>query len=262
MSILEQIHSHRSIRKYKPDPVPEDVLNRILESGLRSSSSGNMQSYSIIVTRDQDLKKKLLLPHLQQSMVVEAPVLITFCADFHRIRRWVSLSGAPDSFDNFFSFQVGLIDAALVSQNVALAAEAEGLGICYLGSTLANGDQIGEILHLPPNVVPAVGFTLGYPAENPELRYRLPLNGMVHQETYQKIKDEDIVNLYQEKETRGWERYMKSARLRKLVQEHNVTNLAELYTAIKYTRANHQKISRNLISYLKKQQFMNNHDPE
>jgi nitroreductase len=262
MSVLEQIHSHRSIRKYKPDPVPEDVLNRILEAGLRSSSSGNMQSYSIIVTRDQKLRQKLLTPHLQQSMVVEAPLLITFCADFHRIRRWVALSGAPDSFDNFFSFLVGLIDAALVSQNVALAAEAEGLGICYLGSTLANGDQIGEILNLPPNVVPAVGFTLGYPAENPDLRYRLPLKGIVHHETYQEASDKDILNLYQEKETRGWERYMKSARLRKLVREHNVSNLAELYTAIKYTRSNHQKISRNLLSHLDKQQFMNNQPVE
>jgi nitroreductase len=262
MSVLDQIHSHRSIRKYQPDPVPDDVLNRILNAGLRSSSSGNMQSYSIIVTRDQKLKEKLLIPHLQQSMVVEAPVLITFCADFHRIRRWIALSKAPDSFDNFFSFLVGLIDAALVSQNVALAAEAEGLGICYLGSTLANGDQIGEILNLPPNVVPAVGFTLGYPAENPELRYRLPLDGIVHHETYQEPADEDIISLYQEKETRGWERYMKSSRLRKLVQKHAVTNLAELYTAIKYTRLNHQKLSRSLLSYLDKQQFMNNQNPE
>lgn len=262
MSVLEQIHSHRSIRKYKPDPVPENVLNRILNAGLRSSSSGNMQSYSIIVTRDQELRQKLLIPHLQQSMVVEAPVLITFCADFHRIRRWVALSEAPDSFDNFFSFLVGLIDAALVSQNVALAAEAEGLGICYLGSTLANGDQIGEILNLPPNVVPAVGFCMGYPAENPELRYRLPLAGIVHHESYQESSDEEIKNLYQEKEKRGWKRYMESSRLRKLVQEHNVSNLAELYTAIKYTRLKHQKTSQSLLTYLEKQQFMNNQGTE
>ena len=109
MPVINQIHKHRSIRKYKPDPVPEELLNEILEAGIRTSSSGHMQTYSIIVTRDRHLREKLLGPHLQQTMVIEAPVLRTFCADFHRMRRWLKINDAPDNFDNYFSFMVAAI---------------------------------------------------------------------------------------------------------------------------------------------------------
>ncbi len=126
MNVIEQIHQHRSIRKYKPDPVSDDIMDKILNAGIRTSSSGNMQTYSIIITRDPDLRKQLLEPHYHQSMVVNAPVLLTFCADFHRMRRWLYISDAPDNFDNYFSFMVGAIDAIMVSQTVALAAESLG----------------------------------------------------------------------------------------------------------------------------------------
>ncbi len=184
MTIINAIHQHRSIRKYKADPVSDELLTKILNAGLRASSSGNMQTYSIIVTRDLALRKRLYIPHKKQSMVLDAPVLLTFCADFHRMRHWLKISNAPDNFDNFMSFMVAAIDAILVSQNVALAAESEGLGICYMGSTLANCDEIGNILQLPNNVVPVVGFSLGYPDESPAPRDRLPLEGLVHYETY------------------------------------------------------------------------------
>ena len=116
MSILNQIHQHTSIRAYKPDPISENCLNEILEAGIRASSSGNMQTYSIIVTQDRSLREQLYIPHMEQSMVLDAPVLITFCADFHRMRHWLRLNNAPDNFDNFMSFMVGAIDAILVSQ--------------------------------------------------------------------------------------------------------------------------------------------------
>ena len=259
MSVIEQIHKHRSIRKYKPDPVSEELLNEILEAGIRTSSSGNMQTYSIIITKDEHLREQLLDSHLQQTMVVEAPVLITFCADFHRMRRWLEISNAPDNFDNYFSFMVAAIDVILVSQTVALAAESKGLGICYLGSTLANADQIGSILNLPDNVIPVVGFTLGYPAEDPELRDRLPASGLIHNEKYQSYSDEDIRKIYMEREVKGWQRYMQSKRLKELAEENNLENLAQLYTIVKYTKASHQAHSRKLLDYLFHQNFMNNH---
>lgn len=260
MKVLEQMHSHRSIRRYQPDPVSEETLREILEGGIRASSSGNMQAYSIIVTRDQELREQLLNAHFQQSMVLEAPVLLTFCADFNRMRRWLTLNNAPDNFDNLFSFLIGAIDALLVSQNVALAAESKGLGICYLGSTLSNADQIRKILQLPANVVPAAGFTLGHPAEDPDRRDRLPLDGLIHQETYQPYSDRDIKEIYREREIKGWERYLQSARLRSLVEEAGVTNLAELYTRVKYTRKSYQEISRRLLRTLEEAEFMH-HSP-
>ena len=258
MTVIDQIHQHRSIRKYKPDPVPDQILSEILEAGIRTSSSGNMQTYSIIVSRNPDLKAELLEPHMGQSMVVDAPIFLTFCADFHRMRRWLDLSQAPDNFDNFFSFMIAAIDAILVSQTVAMAAESRGLGICYLGSTLANADQIGEILDLPSNVVPVVGFSLGYPAEQPGLRDRLPSSGLIHWERYQQQADKTILKIYQDRETKGWDRYMRSEWLKKEVENSGVENLAQLYTIVKYTRESHQKFSNKLLQYLSKQEFMNN----
>ncbi len=256
--MLDFITQHRSIRRYKADPVPEALLTEILEAGIRASSSGNMQSYSIIITRDAALRQRLLEPHMQQRMVVEAPVLLTFCADFNRMRRWLAINEAADGFDNFMSFMVAAIDAVLVSQNVALAAEAHGLGICYMGSTLANGDQIGEILELPTAVFPVVGFSLGYPDESPNLRDRLPLDGLIHQETYQQYSDERIADIYRERETKGWKRYMSVPRLRKLVEESDVQNLAQLYSELKYSRESHQQFSQTVLTYLQKQGFMEN----
>jgi nitroreductase len=258
MSIIEAIHQHRSIRRYRPEPVPEDVLQAILAAGVRASSSGNMQTYSIIVTRDRALREQLYGPHMEQDMVLDAPILLTFCADFHRMRHWLRLSDAPDNFDNFMSFMIGAIDATLVSQNVALAAEAKGLGICYLGSTLANCDEIGRILCLPPNVVPVVGFSLGYPDEDPAPRDRLPLAGLVHEETYQDYSDERIREVYHEREVKGWERYMSFPELRQLIVESGVENLAQVYTAVKYTRQSHHAFSQRVLRYLTEQEFMNN----
>ncbi len=258
MPVIQQIINHRSIRKYKSDPVPEDLLQEILQAGIRTSSSGNMQTYSIIVTRDPKLRKDLLEPHMGQNMVVDAPVFLTFCADFNRMRRWLELSKAADNFDNFFSFMISAIDAILVSQTVALAAESRGLGLCYLGSTLANADEIGRILGLPANVVPVTGFSLGYPNEQPNLRDRLPLSGLVHWDTYQDYTDLEIRDIYSAREIKGWQRYMKSKWLRDQINENGIENLAQLYTEVKYTRDSHQDFSRKILAYLANQDFMAN----
>lgn len=256
METLETIHSHRSIRSYKPDSIEDDLLTEALEAGIRASSSGNMQTYSIIVTKDRDLREKLFIPHMEQNMVLDAPVLVTFCADFRRMRKWLRLSDAPDNFGDFFAFMVATIDATLVSQNVALAAESRGLGICYMGSTLANADQIGEVLELPAGVVPVVGFSLGWPDEDPAPRDRLPFSGLVHQETYQDCSDDEVRAIYRDRETAGWERYMNSPKLRQLIQESGVENLAQIYTVVKYTPEGQAEYSRRLLDYLERQGFL------
>lgn len=260
MPVIQQIHNHRSIRKYKSDPIPEELLHEILEAGIRTSSSGNMQTYSIIATRDPKLRAELLEPHLNQEMVVHAPVFLTFCADFNRMRRWVKLNQAADNFDNFFSFMIAAIDAILVSQTVALAAESRGLGLCFLGSTLANADLIGKVLKLPANVVPVTGFSLGYPDEQPDLRDRLPFSGLIHWETYQDYSENEIRDIYSDREIKGWQRYMKSKWLREKIEENQIENLAQLYTEVKYTRESHQGYSRKLLAYLANQEFMLNED--
>ncbi|WP_033543156.1 nitroreductase family protein [Planococcus sp. CAU13] len=258
MELTDVIHGHRSIRKYEDREISQDLLDEILEAGIRASSSGNMQTYSIIVTKDKGLREKLYNAHMEQSMVVDAPVLVTFCCDFNRMRKWLALNDAPVHFDNFMSLMIGSIDATLASQNVALAAENRGLGICYMGSTLANCDQIGELLSLPENVVPVVGFSLGYPAEDPAPRDRLPLEGIVHYEQYQDYSDDDILKIYEERNKKGWNRYMDIPKLKEMVEELGLKNLAQIYTIAKYTKESHTGFSQKVLGYLEKQNFMNN----
>jgi nitroreductase len=255
MDLFETIHGHRSIRSYKPDPIDSELLSKLLEAGTRASSSGNMQIYSIIVSQEPAMRERLFVPHMEQNMVLEAPAVLTFCADFRRMRKWLRINNAPDNFDDFFAFLVAAVDAILVSQNVALAAEAEGLGICYMGSTLANADQIGEILELPEGVMPVVGFSLGWPNEDPAPRDRLPLSGLVHHETYQDHSDDEIREIYRDRDKAGWDRYMSIPRLRELVEEHDVANLAQIYTVVKYTREGHAAYTRTVLDYLKTQGF-------
>jgi len=254
--VIDAMHAHRSIRRYRPDPVPEEILSEILEAGVRTSSSGNMQSYSIIVTGDRGLREKLYEPHMRQNMVLDAPLLLTFCADFHRMRRWLALSRAADNFDDFISFMIAAIDAVLVSQNVALAAEARGLGICYMGSTLVNAGQIARILELPDTVMPVVGFSMGWPDEDPAPRDRLPLDGLVHREVYRDYDDARIREIYLERETAGWNRYMAFPELKARVEAAGVENLAQIYTQVKYTRESHERFSDQLLQALHLQGFL------
>jgi len=257
MSVIDVARQHRSIRSYKPDAVPEEILNDCLETGIRASSSGNMESYSIIITRDPKRRGRLYKAHHEQKMVLEAPLLLTFCADFHRMRLWLGQNDAPDNFDNFMSFMVAAIDAVLVAQNIALAAESHGLGICYMGTTLASCREIGQILEVPKGVVPVTSFSLGYPNEDPPLRDRIPLSGLVHQETYRDYDRRRIEEVYRERETAGWNRYMSFPDLKRRIEKSGVKNLAQVYTIVKYTRDSHQAMSRQLQEYLTEQDFMN-----
>ena len=107
-------------------------------------------------------------------------------------------------------------------------------------------------------MVPVAGFSLGYPAEDPDLRDRLPASGLIHKEKYQSISDEKILDIYKEREGKGWQRYMQSKWLKESSQRSGVENLAQLYTTVKYTKPSHQGYSRKLLEYLSCQDFMNN----
>jgi len=256
-SIIEHIKGHRSVRSYLDKEVPEEILTEVLEAGLRASSSGNMQSMSIIVTREKAMKEKLFPLHFNQSMALEAPVLLTFCADFNRMKKWLTVSKAPQNFDNFMSFMIGSIDATLASQNCALAAESLGLGICYMGTTLASAHRIGEVLKLPKNVFPVVGFSLGYPSIKEEKKDRLSLAAIVHHEKYKDYSEEEISEIYKEREERGMKRYRSHPRLREVIDSSNAQNLAQVYTKVKYTRESHIEYSENILDYLDAQNFRN-----
>lgn len=247
---MSAIMNHRSIRKYKSDPIDESLLNDILLAGTRASTTGNMQVYSIIVTTDLDIKKQLAPCHFNQAMVTQAPVVLTFCADFNRFNKWCSQRKATPGYDNFLSFFTAAIDALLVAQNVCIAAEEEGLGICYLGTTTYTAERIIEILKLPKGVVPVTTVVVGYPEEVPELTDRLPLASVIHKEVYQDYSEGDIDQIYFAKESLPL--------THKLLQENNKETLAQIFTDNRYTKKDNVAFSKALLNVLEKQGFMNN----
>jgi nitroreductase len=247
--MFDTILNHRSIRKYTGDPVPDEILDYILEAGTRASTTGNMQAYSIVVTTDTALKEELAPCHFDQPMVKQAPVVLTFCADFNRFSKWCRLRDAEPGFDNFLSFFTAAIDALLVAQNVCVAAEDAGLGICYLGTTTYMADRIIEVLGLPAGVVPVTTVTLGYPDEHPGLTDRLPMEAVLHREKYRDYSDHDINRLYREKELINI--------YQEFVKENNKENLAQVFTDVRYKKDDNVLFSKSLLRVLERQGFMN-----
>jgi len=247
--MLNTIFNHKSIRKYKNTPVQDKDLNEILEAGTRASTTGNMQIYSIIVTRDEEMKKRLAPTHFNQPMATQAPVLLTFCADINRFNKWCEARNAEPGYDNFLWFTNAVIDAMLVAQNCCIAAEDKGLGICYLGTTTYTADKIIEILNLPIGVIPITTVVMGYADENPCLTDRLPLEAVVHYETYKDYTPADIDKLYAEKEN------LESTK--KLLEENKKETLAQIFTDNRYKKADNLHFSKVFFDVLKKQGFFN-----
>ncbi len=244
---MKAIIEHRSIRKYKNEPIAEELLNEVIEAGCRASTTGNMQVYSIINTVDPEVKKALAPTHFNQPMVTQAPNVLTFCADFNRFNKWCRQNNAVPGYDNFLSFMTAAIDALLVAQNVTIAAEDKGLGICYLGTVTYNADQIIEVLNLPKGVVPVATITMGWPDEMPEKADRLPLDAVLHQDTYNDYSEEKITELYALKES--------LEENKQFVKENEKESLAQVFTDVRYKKADNEFFSGKFLEVIRKQGF-------
>ena len=241
--------NRRTIRKYTEQDIPEELLNELLEVAARASNTGNMQLYSVVVTSDQSNKEKLAPAHFNQPMITTAPVVLTFCADANRFVKWAEQRKAEAGFDNLQTFIASTIDAMLFAQAFCDAAEENGLGICYLGTTAYNADKIIEALSLPRLVVPIVTVTVGYPAMPlPEQVERLPLAAVIHQEAYVDYTPDMIDELYGEKEALEVNK--------QFVKENNKETLAQVFTDVRYTKKNNEYFSEVLLKVLKDQGFM------
>ena len=246
--MIDILNQHRTVRKYTGQKIDSDLLNDLLEATCRASNTGNMQAYSIIVTTDEELKKQLSPAHFNQPMIVQAPVVLTFCADFNRFTKWCEQRQADPGYNNFQSFMATAIDTIIAAQTFCIAAESAGLGICYLGTTTYNAQEIIGVLKLPELVVPITTITVGYAAEIPDQTDRLPLESVVHFETYHDFTTEAIDKIYSEKET--------SEFYRQFVSENNKETLAQVFTDIRYPRKNNEFFSEKFLNVLKTQGFL------
>lgn len=246
--MINSLFTHRSVRKYKDKLIPDTILSRIFEAGCRASTTGNMQLYSIINTTDKLVKEQLLPCHFNQQMIVNAPNVLTFCADFNRFKQWCELSNAQAGYDNFLSFFTAAIDALLVAQNIAIAAEEEGLGICYIGTTTYNADKIIDVLQLPKNVVPVTTLTIGWPDEQPDMTDRLPLESIVHSNVYKNYNEQNIIDAYKLKEN--------LEQNKGFVKDNGKETLAQVFTDVRYKKDDNEFFSMKFIEVLKNQGFL------
>ncbi|MFN8138980.1 MAG: nitroreductase family protein [Fimbriimonadales bacterium] len=250
--------THRSIRKYKPDPVPQELIETVChEAIIGGSSSGNLNAVSIVLTREPEMRQKLYELHFEQEMILQAPLVITFCADWWRTREWLRLRGARDNFNNLLGYHVAAYDAMLTAQNVCLGFQNAGLGICYMGTTLFRLRDIAELLQLPETCVPVTTIVVGYPDEDPAKRDRLPLDAFLHDEVYHCLDSTEIDEVFREREVRGWDRYMSYPGMRELAAEKGITTLAQFYTSeIKYSPEYFEQCSKEMLAFLKAKGFL------
>lgn len=246
--MFEFLTNRRTIRKYTDKLVEKELLVQMLEAAAQSSNTGNMQAYSVVVTTNADIKKQLAPAHFNQPMVVQAPVLLTFCADFNRFTQWCEQRNANPGYANFQSFMAAAIDAVIFAQTFAVAAETAGLGICYLGTTTYNAQEIIDVLNLPQLVVPVTTITLGYPEVIPPVTDRLPLESVVHYEKYEDFTSDKIEAIYSAKEDAEF--------YKNFVAENNKETLAQVFTDIRYTQKNNEFFSEKFMNALKMQGFL------
>ena len=245
---MKNLLTRRTIRKYAEQPVSEELLNRLLSEASRTQTMGNLQLYSVVVTRSAEMKQRLAPAHFNQPMVTHAPVVLTICADFHRTTRWCEERQAQPGYANFLSYQNAAIDALLYTQTLCNLMDEEGLGYCYLGTTVYQPMQIIEALQLPKLVMPVATLTVGWPAEEPALTDRLPLESFMHTETYHEPTAADIDTYYAEKE--------QLPENRQFVEINHKQTLAQIFTDIRYTKADNEAMSEGLKEALKHQGFL------
>jgi len=173
MDLFEAIRNRRSVRAFKPEPVSDELLNKILEAARWAPSAGNCQPSDFIIVKDPEVKKDLCVAALYQDFIEEAPVNIVVCANEER---------SAGTYGNRGRRLYCLLDAAAATQNLLLAVHALGLGACWIGAF--RDEEVAKALNLPEWVRPIAIIPIGYPAEEPSPTTRIPLKNLVHRERY------------------------------------------------------------------------------
>lgn len=241
------ISNHRSVRQYTNQKIDRALLSTLIAEASRASTTGNMQLYSIVATESDEQKQVLAPLHFNQPMITQAPLVLTFCADYNRFTTWCELRQATPGYNNFHSFLTAAIDALLVAQNFCIAAESRGLGICYLGTTTYNAKELIEALHLPHLVIPVTTITVGYPQAQPPQTDRLDTEAILHYEHYTNYTPNLIDKLYAAKEV--------LVENQKFVTDNQKQTLAQVFTDIRYKKEDNEFFSQKFIETLKEQGF-------
>ena len=244
MDIDRYFANRRTVRRYTAQEVAPELLTQLLEEATHAPNTGNMQLYSVIVTRSEEGKRALAPLHFNQPAATGCSVLLTFCIDINRFNLWCKEGNADAGFGNLQMLLAGAIDASLFAQQFNTLAEMHGLGCCYLGTTAYNAPEIAKVLELPDGVVPLVSLTVGYPEGEAPLSDRLPLEAIVHDEKYRQYTPEQIREIYAGQENSGDSK--------RFIEENGKSTLAHVFAEVRYPRATNEAFSKTLQEYLEK----------
>lgn len=200
---LELMLSHRSIRKFTDQKVDERELDIIIRAAQAAATSSFLQAYSIIDVKDPEIRAQLKTLCGDQEYVEKSPIFLVFCGDTHRIKtvceseKVLQSDQGDSSYESGWTetFIIATVDAAIAGQNAMLAAESLGLGGVYIGGIRNHAQEASKLLKLPEEVYPVFGMCLGYPAQDPEVKQRLPKQIVYHVDHYSEM-DEAALEAY------------------------------------------------------------------
>lgn len=194
--VLELMSEHGSVRKYRPDPVPPEVVRKVVYAAQRASTSSNLQMWTAIAVTDTERRAQLAEICGSQAHIAQAPLFIAWCADLARLDRACELRGYTQVTEYVENFLVAAVDAAIAAQNAAVAAESLGLGICYIGAIRNRPLDVIELLRMPRLTFPITGMTIGWPAVEPTRRPRLDTDAVLHWEQYDASREDELLLAY------------------------------------------------------------------
>jgi nitroreductase len=196
--VIDLLKSHRSIRKFEERPVEEDKVNQILECAQCAATSSFMQAYTIIRVDDRSKRAEIARIAGGQKDVEECPLFLVFCADLSRHKLACEMNGTKMEEGYTEPFIIATVDAALAAQNAMVAAESMGLGGVYIGGMRNNLEEVSTLLNIPQNAYPVFGMCLGYPAENPDIKPRMPMELILKHNEYTSDGDVEKLRKYDE----------------------------------------------------------------
>ena len=190
---IDQINRHVSVRRFKPEPVPSELVETIVAAAQRSATSSNLQMYSVVAVTDPAHRLRLAELCGDQSQVAQAPVFLAWCADRSRLDRVCRRRGYIQAVEHVEPFLVAAVDVAILMQTATLAAESLGLGACYIGAIRNDPAEVIALLGLPRLTFPIAGLTLGWPATVPDPKPRLATSAILHWESYDEHDEEALL---------------------------------------------------------------------
>jgi nitroreductase len=200
MDMYELVMKRRSVRNFKDQAIPEEIIEKLLDGANNSPSGGNIQPLSVVVVREAEGRKRLAEIVGRQPWVRNAPVSMIFCLDFNRVKRWAALFETEFRGEQACAhFLIAYADLMCAAQTAVLLAEDYGLGSVYVGTIQSNVDEARDAFEIPRYVLPMMVLSLGYPKTVPGSIPKLKRDVIVHREKYRLASDDEIKLALEEK---------------------------------------------------------------